>query len=190
MNPYQQNPQDPYQQDPYQQNPYHQDPYGQNPQDPYQQNPYQQPQRYKEPGSSGMAVASVILGVCSFIFVISGLSPLLGGLGILLALLSRGSGKMSVTGRAGLIASIFGLVIGTGILIFLTAFLLQNTTIDQQYEQIDRYYREYSDDYDDDYYDDYNNFLDEFGDGYDDYFSPGDGWYRTPDTSPDSGTII
>src|SRR5699024_4998146 len=108
-----------------------------------QQTPYQQPQRYKEPGSSGMAVASVILGVCSFIFVISGLSPLLGGLGILLALLSRGSGKMSVTGRAGLIASIFGLVIGTGILIFLTAFLLQNTTIDQQYEQIDRYYREY-----------------------------------------------
>ena len=75
-------------------------------------------------------------------------------------------------------------------LIFLTAFLLQNTTIDQQYEQIDRYYREYSDDYDDDYYDDYNNFLDEFGDDYDDYFSPGDGWYSTPDTSPDSGTII
>ena len=77
-------------------------------------------------------------------------------------------------------------MIGTGILIFLTAFLLQNTTIDQQYEQIDRYYREYSDDYDDDY----NDFLDEFGDGYDDYFSPGDGWYRTPDTLPDSGTII
>ncbi len=80
---------------------------------------------------------------------------------------------MSVTGRAGLITSIFGLVIGTGIRIFLTAFLLQNTTIDQQYEQIDRYYREYSDDYDDDYYDDYNDFLDEFGDDYDDYFSPG-----------------
>ncbi len=35
-----------------------------------------------------MAVASVILGVCSFIFVISGVLSLLGGLGILLALLA------------------------------------------------------------------------------------------------------
>ena len=51
---------------------------------------------------------------------------------------------------------------------------------------------DYDDEYDDydDYDDDYNDFLDEFGDGYDDYFSPGDGWYRTPDTLPDSGTII
>ena len=91
---------DPGQQDPYRRNPWRQEPGGQ---EPWQRNPGQPPRRYKEPGSSGMAMASVVLGVCSFVLMLSGMSPFLGGLGILLALLSRGSGKMSGTGKAGLI---------------------------------------------------------------------------------------
>ena len=65
---------------------------------------------------------------------------------------------------------------------FLDVMKLGGDDYDDEYDDYD--------DYDDDYYDDYNNFLDEFGDDYDDYFSPGDGWYSTPDTSPDNGTII
>ncbi len=174
---------DPNRQDPYQQDPYHRDPYQQ---DPYHRDPYQPPRRYKEPGSSGMAMASVVLGVCSFILMMSGMSTFLGGLGILIALLSRGSGKLSGTGKAGLIASACGLVIGTAVMFFLVFTSLNGSIIDQYNELFDEYY--YGNDYDDDYYsDDYDEFIDNYGD----YFYPDGGWYDSiPQTTPDNGNVI
>ncbi len=181
---------DPGQQDPYRRNPWWQEPGGQ---EPWQRNPGQPPRRYKEPGSSGMAMASVVLGVCSFVLMLSGMSPFLGGLGILLALLSRGSGKMSGTGKAGLIASACGLVIGTGVLFSLMAAMLNSSAADQYYDLFNEYY--YGDDYSDS--DGSDEYIREYGDNYDpgngygDYLIPDDGWYSEPyQTSPDTGGLI
>lgn len=186
-------------------NPYNDDPgnrpfHGQDPyqNDPYQRNPYQQPRQYREPGSSGMAAASVVLGVCSFVLMLSGLSPLLGGLGILLALLSRGSGTLSGTGKAGLIASAAGLVIGTGVMVFVIITALNSSVIQQYNELFQEYYEDDYGDYEDpgdsDFYDYYDDFLDEYGfdqgDDYKDYFIPDDGWYETVPGTPDSKDIL
>ena len=73
----------------------------------YGQNP-----RYTQPGSSGMATAALILGICSLLFICCGLSPLVGGVGIVIALLSRGNGKMESSAQIGLGLSIGGIVIG------------------------------------------------------------------------------
>lgn len=185
-------PNDPYRRDPYQRDPYQQDPYGQG---PYQQNPQQSPRRYKKPGSSGMAMASVVLGICSFVLMMSGMSTFLGGLGILLALLSRGSGKISGTGKAGLAVSACGLVIGTGVMFFLIYMTLNSSLYNQYNELFNEYY--YGDDYHDghdfDDYEYYDEFIDgyDFGDGYGEYLFPDGGWYdSTPETLPDTENVI
>lgn len=167
-------------------------------QEPYRQNPYRQPQRYREPGSSGMALASVILGICSFVFMLSGLSPVLGGIGILLALLSRGCGKMSSTAKAGLIASCCGLIIGTVILGAVTFTLLTNFSAQDYDNLLEQYYSEYGSGHDDS--DSYGSdgFPDGSGDTYPDegdgypYFFGGE-WYGNdsgqPETSGNGGLI-
>lgn len=187
----------PYDNDPKFQKPdfSHDNPYGQN---PYQQNPYQQPRSYKEPGSSGMAMASLILGVCSFIFMLSGFSPVIGGLGILLALLSRGCGKMSTTAKAGLIASCCGLIIGTAVMAAVT-YVLVRDIFSQSYEDLlYQYYQEYYDEFEDSYpgiFDELPDGLDEFSPdgGYNDgnsfYFD--DDWYdAAPPSAPSNGGLI
>lgn len=160
-------------------------------------NLYQQPRRYKEPGSPGMAMASVILGICSFIFMLSGLSPVLGGLGILLALLSRGCGKLSGTAKAGLIASCCGLVIGTFVLGALSIVLFRSISTTDYSDLLEQYYYEYSDEYNDSFPYSSDEYPDSFGDyypeeggtdGYSWFF--GDEWNGDSQQAPSDGGLI
>ena len=108
--------QDPYGNPPYGQQPYGQRPYGQQaygPQGMYQQ-PYSQPQ----PGN-GLAIASLILGICSiplaFFFSIGGI--VCGIIGLILAIMAKNRGNLSGMRTGGLICSIIGLVISIILLI-------------------------------------------------------------------------
>ena len=65
--------------------------------------------------SPGMGTAALVLGICSMILLITGLSFIAGALGILFALLSRGSGRMKSLPKVGLMLSITGLAIETAI---------------------------------------------------------------------------
>lgn len=144
QNPYNQQPQDPYsqqpQQNPYQQqqqpqnpyqqqqNPYNQpqNPYNQQPQNPYNQQPqnpyYQQPQAYggyqlyPQRQSTGMAMASLVLGIISIVgapfsmFIIPLIIPLIGLiLGIVYKTKHYSVGRGLST--AGIITSAIGLVL-------------------------------------------------------------------------------
>jgi hypothetical protein len=151
--PYQQpNQQTPYQQTPYQQTPYQQTPYQQTPyqpnsqQTPYQQNTqqppyqqqYQQPvrpdyqyqQQFQEPvqkPSSGMAVASMVLGIVAFLFSCVYFIAIPAAIvGLILGIVSikgrKGGKGMAI---AGIILSGIGIVIAL-ILIFSAAALMSN----------------------------------------------------------------
>jgi len=56
-----------------------------------------------------MSTAAMVLGICSIVFICCGGSIILGTVGIILALLSRGSGTMDGRAKTGLILSIVGL---------------------------------------------------------------------------------
>lgn len=75
-------------------------------------------QRYASPGLP-MATASMFLGLAAMVTTMTVfLSPLFGGLAIVLALLSKGYGrKMILQAKVGMICGIFGLVV-VGIIIF------------------------------------------------------------------------
>lgn len=116
-----------YTQPPVQPN-YPQPPYAQPPMPPYGQQPYGQPpyapyyppvpQPPKKSGN-GMATASLLCGIASLVICCcAGLSPLLGGLAVLFALLSRkGDDRFSGTAIAGLICGAIGMVFGILILV-------------------------------------------------------------------------
>lgn len=97
-------------------------------------------------GSQALATASMILGVCSFLFMLSGGFLLFGSLGILLAILSRGSGKMSTAAKAGLGASIAGILIGTAVVVTLFSSVIQSDNLDHYLEDFEDYYEYYLDD--------------------------------------------
>ncbi|MCI5649008.1 MAG: hypothetical protein ACI4EG_12320 [Fusicatenibacter sp.] len=122
-------------------------PSGQRP-GPYQHYQPQPPVHYKEPGSQSLAAASMVMSICSFLFMMSGGFTVFAALGILFALLSRGSGKMSGTAKAGLIGSVAGIVIGIVIYIVVFFSLFRNIGIQdyledyQQYFNIEEYQQE------------------------------------------------
>lgn len=100
---------------------------------------------YQKPRSSGMATAAMILGILA---LISGcciyLSIPLGALGILLAILSKGSDKTySPASKAGLLVSVMALVITvsmTAVTLISNWDLIQSGTFQQQLEDILEYY--------------------------------------------------
>lgn len=115
-------PQPPYAQPPVQPNytqppmpPYGQQPYGQPPYAPYYPPVPQPPKK----SGNGMATASLLCGIASLVICCcAGLSPLLGGLAVLFALLSRkGDDRFSGTAIAGLICGAIGMVFGILILV-------------------------------------------------------------------------
>lgn len=132
-----------------------------NQQNPYEKNYYHSNQynsgsQYKEPGSPGMATAALVLGICSILFTCCGLGLPLGGIGIVLALLSRGKGKMTSSAQIGLGLSIGGAVLGilTFIMAMVYSIQIVKTT---DWEDLMEYQYEYNmDDYDDlqDYFSD------------------------------------
>ncbi|MEE0061342.1 MAG: DUF4190 domain-containing protein [Acutalibacteraceae bacterium] len=96
-----------YQQFDYQQNNYQQQPYQQQYQQPYyQQQMYQQPMTPAEPGR-GFAIASLVLGIVSFICF-----PIItGGLGIAFGIVAKKKGSRSPMATAGIICGIVGIVL-------------------------------------------------------------------------------
>ncbi len=68
--------------------------------------------------SAGMASAAMILGIFSLIMMATGFSIITGSIGVILALLSRGSGTLSGRSLAGFITSFLGILGGIGVLIF------------------------------------------------------------------------
>ena len=72
---------------------------------------------YQESGSPGMAKTAFILGICSLLFSLSGMGITFAVMGIIFALLSRGSGKIQKSAKNGIRLSIVGLIIGCIVLI-------------------------------------------------------------------------
>ncbi len=124
--------------------------------------------------SNGLSVAALILSIIGVLTMLFGGSVVLGSLAILLALLSRGSGRMSGQAKAAVGISIVSIVLG--ILILVGAFIYVFTSSDAQemYRDYLNYYEDQLDD--DDLYDYYNDYLDDYqdhSDEYIDYTSPG-----------------
>ena len=64
----------------------------------YQQQPPVQPPR--KTGSQALAAASMVMAICSFLFMLNMGSLFFGSLGVIFALLSRGAGRMSGTAKS------------------------------------------------------------------------------------------
>ena len=71
----------------------------------YQQQPPVQPPR--RTGSQALAAASMVMAICSFLFMLNMGSLFFGSLGVIFALLSRGAGRMSGTVSASCMLSCF-----------------------------------------------------------------------------------
>lgn len=98
-------------------------------------------QKHASPGLS-MATAAMFLGLAAMVTTMTVFLPLLlGGLAIILALLSKGYGKkMIIQAKVGMICGIFGLVV-VGVIIFsVLATMISNPDlliqIGQQYDAI------------------------------------------------------
>ena len=70
------------------------------------------------PARNGLAVTSMILGVLSLMFIMTGLSIPVGALGVLTALLSRGSLPMERQAVIGLAVSLLSIALGICVLIW------------------------------------------------------------------------
>lgn len=109
-------------QQPFVQQTHGQDPYGQpqyGPQGMYQQPYPPYPQPVSQPGN-GLAIASLVLGICSiplaFFFSIGGI--VCGIIGLILASMAKNRGNLSGMRTGGLICSIIGLVVSIAFFIF------------------------------------------------------------------------
>jgi len=78
-----------------------------------------QPMPKQDP--NGLSVASLVVGICSLVFICLGGGLILGALGIVFALLSRGISGMNTQAKVGLGLSIGGLALST---IIIPAMLL------------------------------------------------------------------
>jgi len=140
--------------------------------DQYNYSPEPQYQAYTPPPSedqdnpsSGLATASLVLGICSIVFICCGGSFLFGALGIMLALLSRGASSMHSNAKIGLGLSIGGFVVG--FLVFTFVFLAYIVSEEGQSALSEfQYGTEYNFDS-----------PEEAEDFWYDYFNGGDGYY-------------
>ena len=107
----------------------------------YQQQPPVQPPR--RTGSQALAAASMVMAICSFLFMLNMGSLFFGSLGVIFALLSRGAGRMSGTAKAGLAGCTIGIIVG----ICMYAFLLFNMVSGGSTNLLERYYNQYMQEY-------------------------------------------
>jgi len=120
-----------------------------------------QEQEAPAPDSNGLSTVSLVLGICSLVFICCGGGIVLGSLGLLFALLSRGATKMSTQAKVGLGLSIGGFVLSLIILfIYIPSIILSAEFQDSFYREFNRQYNYY---YDDEYYD-YDYWGDEYWD--------------------------
>lgn len=132
---------------------------------------------YNNTRSDGMATAALVLGILSILFICCGGSVILGGLGIMFALLSRGGESMDTTARVGLGLSIGSIIINILLIVLLVIFSMRSESYaDFMTEFLEEY--EYDEDYE------YSDPIDEF---FNDYFEEEDGFYPAPyEEGPDS----
>ena len=126
----------------------------------------QQPDPPVRTQSDGLATASLVLGICSLIFICCGGSFVVGALGIILALLSRGSSSMSGNAKAGLILSIIGFVLSSVIYGVMFVSMIVSGELKDMIEDY-QYYYDYGNDLDDFDTDDIDidDLLDQYQDG-------------------------
>ena len=92
----------------------------------YQQQPPVQPPR--RTGSQALAAASMVMAICSFLFMLN---------------MGRGAGRMSGTAKAGLAGCTIGIIVG----ICMYAFLLFNMVSGGSTNLLERYYNQYMQEY-------------------------------------------
>ncbi len=123
--------------------------------------------------SNGLSVAALILSIIGVLTMMFGGSVVLGSLAILLALLSRGSGRMSGQAKAAIGISIVSIALGILLLIGMFVYVFTSSDAQEMYRDYLRYYEDQLDD--DDPYNYYNDYLDDYqdhSDEYLDYISP------------------
>ena len=123
--------------------------------------------------SNGLSVASLVLSIVGVLTMMFGGSVVLGSLAILLALLSRGSGRMSGQAKAAIGISIVSIALGILLLIGMFVYVFTSSDAQDMYRDYLRYYEDQLDD--DDPYNYYNDYLDDYqdhSDEYLDYISP------------------
>lgn len=108
----------------------------------YRQQPPVPPQR--QMGSPALAAASMVMAICSFLFLLNMGSLFFGSLGVLFALLSRGAGRMSGTAKAGMTGCIIGMIVGICIIY---AFMIFNMIGNGNTNLLERYYNQYMQEY-------------------------------------------
>ena len=124
--------------------------------------------------SNGLSVAALVLSIVGVLTMLFGGSVVLGSLAILLALLSRGSGRMSGQAKAAVGIGIVSIVLGILLLVGIFVYVFTSSDAQEMYRDYMRYYEDQLDD--DDLYDYYNDYLDDYqdhSDEYLDYTSPG-----------------
>ncbi len=123
--------------------------------------------------SNGLSVAALVLSIVGVLTMLFGGSVVLGSLAILLALLSRGSGRMSGQAKAAIGISIVSIALGILLLIGMFVYVFTSSDAQDMYRDYLRYYEDQLDD--DDPYNYYNDYLDDYqdhSDEYLDYISP------------------
>lgn len=123
--------------------------------------------------SNGLSVAALVLSIVGVLTMMFGGSVVLGSLAILLALLSRGSGRMSGQAKAAIGISIVSIALGILLLIGMLVYVFTSSDAQEMYRDYLRYYEDQLDD--DDPYNYYNDYLDDYqdhSDEYLDYISP------------------
>lgn len=123
--------------------------------------------------SNGLSVAALVLSIVGVLTMMFGGSVVLGSLAILLALLSRGSGRMSGQAKAAIGISIVSIALGILLLIGMFVYVFTSSDAQEMYRDYLRYYEDQLDD--DDPYNYYNDYLDDYqdhSDEYLDYISP------------------
>lgn len=131
--------------------------FNENPQQNYY---YQNRQEAPPPASSSpLSTASLVLGICSLVLICCGGSFILGALGIIFAILSRGRTPMNGTAKAGLALSIIGIVLSITVYTFYIVSFVSSGEFDNVLQGYEYYYHNGEDDYYDDY--DGDDYLDD-----------------------------
>lgn len=102
-------------------------------------------QRYTPKNNNGMALASLILGILSIVMCCcGGFGMILGAVGIVLAILSRGREPMESSAKAGLCLSIGGIVLGIAVLILAFVMMGSSELQSELYRRSNGNYQDYS----------------------------------------------
>lgn len=116
--------------------------------------------RYQDPGSPGMATASLVLGICSILFACCGLGFPLAGVGLVLAILSRGKGEMNNSAKIGMGLSVGGIILG--IITTIMSIIYFNQVLSHlDWDALNDYGYDYGYEYNIDDYDDLEDFFSE-----------------------------